>query len=63
MEEYLKRIVIYCPSIDSKVNQEFSFRIIEGKKEFSATCTGIRENCDKCPIIESNNNEIEKVFN
>lgn len=47
-----KRIVTYCPRIDSMVNQEISFRIVDGEKELSLTCTGIRESCHDCFIVQ-----------
>ncbi|KAB7706280.1 hypothetical protein F9802_11950 [Bacillus aerolatus] len=58
MREYLKRVVTYCPSIEGKVNQEVSFRGVNGKKEFSATCTGIRDSCYDCFIVQSANNKM-----
>ncbi len=58
MKTYLKRFVIYCPNIDNVVNQEVSFRIVDGKEEFSATCTGIKESCFHCPIIQYNSSKI-----
>ncbi|KAB7709019.1 hypothetical protein F9802_02475 [Bacillus aerolatus] len=56
MEKYLRRVAAYCPDIDSMVNQEISFTEINGQKEFSATCTAIRESCHDCFIVKITNN-------
>lgn len=56
--EYLKRVVTYCPRIREKVNREFSFRIVNGNKEFSSTCTGIKDYCDDCFIVKNDEDKI-----
>ncbi|MED4462550.1 hypothetical protein [Metabacillus fastidiosus] len=58
MDAYLKRFVVYCPNIDSEVNQEVSFRIVDGKREFYTTCTGIKEICLNCPIVQCDSSKI-----
>ena len=55
MRECLKRVIAYCSWTNSKVNQEFSSRIVIDKREFSATCTGIRESCHDCFIVQNDN--------
>jgi hypothetical protein len=45
---YLKRVVTYCSRHDSNVNQEISFREVNGTKELSLTCTRIKDSCKDC---------------
>ncbi|MCM3400981.1 hypothetical protein [Cytobacillus oceanisediminis] len=57
MKEYLNRFVTYCPLIKSFVNQEVSHRVKDdGEKELSATCTGIRDSCKDCFIVQIGDN-------
>lgn len=57
MNGYLNRFVTYCPQIKSFVNQEVSYRSkAGGEKEYSATCTGIRDICKNCFIVQIGEN-------
>ncbi|PWW26844.1 hypothetical protein DFO73_1097 [Cytobacillus oceanisediminis] len=50
---YLKRFVTYRPQIDSFVNQEVSFKgSADGDSEYSVTCTGIKDSCKDCFIVQ-----------
>jgi len=53
VDGYFKRVVTYCPRIQEKVNQEFSSSIINGEKELSFTCTGVRGDCGDCLIVQN----------
>lgn len=57
MKGYLNRFVTYCPRIKGFVNQEVSYRVKDdGEKESSATCTGIRDSCKDCFIVQIGEN-------
>lgn len=61
-DSYLNRFITYCPQIDSFVNQEVSFKgSADGESEYTATCTGIRDSCKDCFVVQIGYNERETV--
>lgn len=54
MSVMMSRVATYCHHVERHVNYEISWHHSDGQLDCSATCTGIEDTCESCPVLQMN---------
>ncbi len=51
MNYFSKRHSTYCHRVDRYINYEIVISLSNGQLQCTATCTGIEDSCEDCPLV------------